>query len=267
MPDCEPKPSSLFLEVLGGRAFVDHLVDPDLPTGGMRGPPRPPLSTFTLHVLFQGQRFRSRPVPCSCEPQFREGFLFDLHTRCSHSRGGGRGGGGGEGGGGRGGGGGGEGEGGRGGACSVTATDALSVSHKIHLVLIHAGFHGNGDSNNNNNMELVGSHQLEWRRVLSSPGARTGVFSVELSGVGPAAKIPCGVLDLRLELQPRPTSSNTLLLDSVVVSAQLNLERERLAERERLFLLYARQWWKEYLQVGEAFPQRAVLIFVTLLYA
>lgn len=38
-----------------------------------------PVSSFTLHLHFRGQRFKSRPVPCACEPSFDEGFLLELH--------------------------------------------------------------------------------------------------------------------------------------------------------------------------------------------
>ena len=36
-------------------------------------------SYFTFHVYFRGQRFKSRPVPCACEPEVDEGFLLELH--------------------------------------------------------------------------------------------------------------------------------------------------------------------------------------------
>ena len=38
-----------------------------------------PSASFTLHIHFRGQRFKSRPVPCACEPSFEEGFLLELH--------------------------------------------------------------------------------------------------------------------------------------------------------------------------------------------
>ena len=52
--------------MLGGKAFLEHLQDPEPIPGKVT-------STFTLHVHFKGQRFKSRPVPCACEPDLTEG--------------------------------------------------------------------------------------------------------------------------------------------------------------------------------------------------
>ena len=60
------------MQVLGGKAFLEHLQEPE-PLPGQT------LSNFTLHIHFRGQRFKSRPVPCACEPDFQEGFLLELH--------------------------------------------------------------------------------------------------------------------------------------------------------------------------------------------
>ena len=40
-------------------------------------------SSFTLHVNFRGQRFKSRPTPCACEPDLQEGFLLELHKEAA----------------------------------------------------------------------------------------------------------------------------------------------------------------------------------------
>ena len=42
---------------------------------------------------------------------------------------------------------------------------------------------------------------------------------------------------------------------------QVNMERSRQAERERLFLVYAKQWWTEYLQIRPVHKDRLVKIF------
>ena len=68
----DPTRRYLYLQVLGGRAFLDHLQEtPSLP-GQIT-------SIFTLHLNFRGQRFRSRPTPCACEPDLQEAFLLELH--------------------------------------------------------------------------------------------------------------------------------------------------------------------------------------------
>ena len=72
----DPTKRYLYLQVLGGKAFLEHLQDPEPIPGKVT-------STFTFYVHFKGQRFRSRPVPCACEPDISEGteiklFLFLL---------------------------------------------------------------------------------------------------------------------------------------------------------------------------------------------
>lgn len=62
----DPTRRYLYLQVLGGKAFLEHLQDPEPLPGKVT-------STFTLYVHFKGQRFKSRPVPCACEPDINEG--------------------------------------------------------------------------------------------------------------------------------------------------------------------------------------------------
>lgn len=68
----DPAKRQLKIQVLGGRAFLDHLHDSFLQSG--QG-----TSVFTLHISFRGQRFRSRSTPCACEPDLWESFLLELH--------------------------------------------------------------------------------------------------------------------------------------------------------------------------------------------
>ena len=60
------------MQVLGGKAFLEHLQEPEALPGQVT-------STFTLHINFRGQRFKSRPAACACEPDIQEGFLLELH--------------------------------------------------------------------------------------------------------------------------------------------------------------------------------------------
>ena len=54
----------------GGRAFLEHLQDPEPYPGRV-------CSYFTLHVNFMGQRYHSKDIACACEPAFDEGtYLF-----------------------------------------------------------------------------------------------------------------------------------------------------------------------------------------------
>ena len=82
--------------------------------------------------------------------------------------------------------------------------------------------------------------------------------SIELSGVGSEASIPAGILDLKLEILP---CSREDLVHVDVLSAQLGMEKQRRDERERLFLVYTKQWWREYLEIRSTHSQRLVKIF------
>ena len=221
---CEDVPSSsskrcLFVQVLGGRAFLDHLSDPS-PC---------PHTHFTLHVHFRGQRYHSRDVPCACEPDFREGFLLELEKKLPSSAtpytGGSAG-------------------------RMVSCADALSISDPVQIALT--------TTNHRGEVDLVGTCDLEWRMVLCEVSGRFPL-TVELRGVGAEAKITPGILDLRIDIVPQP--SDPVHLD--LFSAQLGLEKQRRSEKERLFLVYAKQWWKEYLQLRLEHSQRLVKIFAS----
>ena len=132
----------------------------------------------------------------------------------------------------------------------ITPSDALSLSDPVHIALT--------STNHRGEVDLVGTYQLEWRRLLCEPNGRCSV-TVELSGVGPEAKITPGILDLRLDLMPCATEP----LHFDLLTAQLDIEKQRRLEKERLFLVYAKQWWKEYLQLRPDHSQRLVKIFAS----
>jgi len=80
----DPTRRYLYVQILGGRAFLDHLHDDQVTAAGdeeSHGGGRLGLfSTLTVHLNFRGQRFRSRAVPCACEPDIQEGFLLEVHA-------------------------------------------------------------------------------------------------------------------------------------------------------------------------------------------
>ncbi|XP_055892466.1 centrosomal protein of 76 kDa-like [Biomphalaria glabrata] len=209
----DPTRRYLYLLVNGGRAFLEHLEDPEALPGQKVS------AYFTLHIYFRNQRFRSRPVPCAVEPEFDEGFLLELHKESA-------------------------GEAGK----IIDITSMLSVSDPIHLVLIKTDAVGD--------TTLVSSHFLEWRPLLTS---KQGLIrlSLEVLGTGNESRVPVGVLDLQLEMFPKSAQS----IEENAVRAQLEMEKSRQADKERLFLVYAKQWWKEYLQIRESHQDRLVKLF------
>uniref|UniRef100_A0A1A8F5G6 Centrosomal protein of 76 kDa n=3 Tax=Nothobranchius korthausae TaxID=1143690 RepID=A0A1A8F5G6_9TELE len=208
----DPSRRYLHLQVLGGKAFLEHLQEPEPLPGQV-------CSTFKLYLHFHNQRFHSKPVPCACEPDLREGFLLEMHK-----------------------------DGLGDGSKMVDATDMLSICDPVHFVLIKTDTSGE--------TTLVSSYFLDWRIVLSSPSGKT-CFAVELMGVGSECKVPAGVLTVSLELYP-PLSKH---LNSDVISTQQSLERQRTAEKERLFLVYAKQWWREFLEIRPSHQSKLVKIF------
>ncbi|KAM6910782.1 centrosomal protein of 76 kDa [Xenentodon cancila] len=208
----DPSRQYLHLQVLGGKAFLEHLQEPDPLPGRV-------CSTFTLYLHFRDQRFHSKPVPCVCEPDLKEGFLLELHRD-------------------------GVGENRK----LADATAMLSMSDPVHFVLIK--------TDPSSETALVSSFFLDWRTVLSSPSSKISC-AVELMGVGSESKVPAGVLNVSVELYPPLPET----LSSDIISTQQSLERQRTAEKERLFLVYAKQWWREFLEIRPSHQSKLVKIF------
>ncbi|KAG1656157.1 Centrosomal protein [Nymphon striatum] len=124
----------------------------------------------------------------------------------------------------------------------------LSFSEPIHLVLI--------ETNSFGNRKLISSHYLDWRTTLSADELCSKI-SIELMGVGCETNIPVGIINLELSILPchRPPVAENVL------KAQLSLDHQRSAERRRLFLVYAKQWWAEYLSIRSSHEHRLVKIF------
>ncbi|XP_015269857.1 PREDICTED: centrosomal protein of 76 kDa isoform X1 [Gekko japonicus] len=208
----DPTRRYLYLQVLGGKAFLEHLQEPEPLPGQI-------CSTFTLCLHFRNQRFRSKPAPCACEPDFSDGFLLEIYKDSLGE-----------------------------GSKMADATTMLSICDPVHIVLIKTDTSGE--------TTLVASYFLEWRSVLSAENRVTTV-AVELFGVGTESKVSVGVLDIKLEMYPKLNKT----LSQEIVNTQFALERQKAAEKERLFLVYAKQWWREYLQIRPSHNARLVKIF------
>ncbi|KAI1894100.1 hypothetical protein AGOR_G00112350 [Albula goreensis] len=208
----DPTWRCLYLQVLGGKAFLEHLQEPEPLPGQV-------CATFTLYLNFRNQRFRSKPVPCACDPDLLEGFLLEVHKESLGDA-----------------------------SKMADATTMLSISDPVHMVLIK--------TDPSSETTLVSSYFLDWRSVLSAPNGKT-TMAIELLGVGSECKVPVGVLNLKLELYPPLTEK----LTPDIITTQQSLERQRSAEKERLFLVYAKQWWREFLEIRPSNQSKLVKIF------
>ncbi|XP_002130643.2 centrosomal protein of 76 kDa-like [Ciona intestinalis] len=124
----------------------------------------------------------------------------------------------------------------------------LSICDPVHLVLTK--------HDNDGTSSLISSHSFEWREILTEKCGQVRK-TIEMMGVGAECKVPAGIIDVNVEFVP---PVKTILLPDIL-DAQLQLERQRAAERDRLFVVYAKQWWKEYLEIRSEHETRPVKIF------
>lgn len=126
--------------------------------------------------------------------------------------------------------------------------DLLALAQPIHIVMTVSSPRGE--------VTLLGTCKIDWRTALCCHN-NIMTHSVELVGLKTEGQIPAGVLSLRWEL----ISKQKNCLNKDVLEAQTQLEQQRETETKRMFLLYAKQWWREYLAIRPNHSQRTVKIF------
>lgn len=217
----DPSKRHLYIQLLNGKAFLEYLNNSETDDQSIL-PGYTKQSFFTIYIHFRGQRFKTRAFACTCEPKIEEGFLLELHKDRQGSE-----------------------------TTTSLMADAatmLSISDPIHIVMIR--------TDQNQDTHLVSSHFLEWRTVLSVLNNKQN-FSIELMGTGAESKVPAGLLNICLQLVPSLDTS----VKEDILGAQLGLEHSKNTERERLFLVYAKQWWKEFIEIRDDCKNRLVKIF------
>lgn len=139
--------------------------------------------------------------------------------------------------------------------CDKRGPDMLSVSEGVSLALVRRELDGH--------RVLIGTGELEWRRVLTERGhALEG--SLEVLGVGTEAVVPTGALEYSLRINLSPGDAAFLRehpITKQLFDTQLGLEQARRAEQLRLFLIYSKQWWLEYSQMRPSHRVRKVPLF------
>lgn len=148
----------LYLHVCGGRAFIDYL--------GIKATPRDGNQTsLTVHLALNSQRFVTSGVPCVCEPQFNEGFLFDLQLLKPGL------------------------------SNKVDNSELLSLDCTITVAVVrHEGQQGSPTT-------LLSVHEVEWRSLLTQPSGTTKIVC-QLMGIGSEQEVPIGLLDMEATLVP-----------------------------------------------------------------
>ncbi|KAL5262365.1 hypothetical protein ACHWQZ_G007920 [Mnemiopsis leidyi] len=103
--------------------------------------------------------------------------------------------------------------------------------------------------------QLLGSCEVDWRRCLDRPEGTQ--LNLEVTGTKSDCGVSVGLLSVRIKILPALQKR----ISSEVLKSQLTMEHDRKLERERLFLMYTKQWWKEYLALRPAHSDRLVKIF------
>ncbi len=215
----DPHKRQLYVQLLNGKAFLEYMTTNDYEDESDDLPGTSTAAFFTIYIHFRGQRFRTAPFRCACEPRINEGFLLDLTRPSSEQQ------------------------------LLADSASLLATTDRVHLVMTRT-------EPATDTSQLVASHFLEWRTVLTYAASRQ-TLCVELMGTGAESKLPAGVLNVCLQLVPGLVEP----MREDLLGAQLGLEHSKNTERERLFLVYAKQWWKEYLEIRADHKNRLVKIF------
>ena len=128
---------------------------------------------------------------------------------------------------------------------AAAATDLLRIDERLYVNCMRVDRDGV--------RTLVGTHALEWRRSLSSGGSHV---LAELAGVGMEASVPAGLVELELQLIPQPRS----LIGEYELGSVLGDGAAQRAERERKFIVYARQWWRDFLAIRDDHKLRLIKV-------
>lgn len=178
--------------------------------------------SFTVDIIMKAQRERTKSVLCSCDPEVNQGFIFDLQGMQDTK------------------------------STILDISDLLGLNIPITFVVLK---HSTMRYNQSSTTTLLSVATLDWRKILSKSGSY--VVTSKLMGVGSESQVPVGLLDLELTLVP----SLTHPVEGHVIADQLGSLENRQAEKQRLFIAYARQWWREYTEAGTNLSSRPVRIF------
>ncbi|ETV67392.1 hypothetical protein, variant [Aphanomyces astaci] len=212
------QPVVVHVRVLGGRAFVDNLVDIAPPACST-----PSESAKLMHrtclrfdVAFQNQRFQSQLVDCVVDPPFDETMAFSLQPPPSIGH-----------------------------SVAMSKWESLcAIQESIHWTITkHVQTSPPASSTalwTDVSVELVAAAALDWRQWLTSPHP---VVHIPLTLQGPM-KVPVGVLNLRVDI---PAVHKTT---ATTHDAKLYLQKETISTHgtQSHLYQYCKHWWADYLR-------------------
>lgn len=133
-------------------------------------------------------------------------------------------------------------------AKTLDAVELLSLTAPITLVVVKEGHVANPT--------LVSVYTLEWHSLLTQPSS-SNKFVCQLMGIGAEQQVPIGLLDIEAILLP-PVEK---IIPHESFVEHIHSTETRQGEKRRLFVSYAREWWREYTEASEKHRKRMVRIF------
>ncbi|KAJ3222553.1 Centrosomal protein of 76 kDa [Clydaea vesicula] len=109
----------------------------------------------------------------------------------------------------------------------------LEIDEPFHFVVIRSDLHGNNT--------LLGTRNVEWRQVLCY-GSTSKVVDIK-DIYNP--QVTVGLLELKINFFPSQLKENLIRRDEL--DFQLKKEILNQKENDRLFFIYAKRWWNDFL--------------------
>ncbi|KAK3741153.1 hypothetical protein QZH41_011834 [Actinostola sp. cb2023] len=131
---------------------------------------------------------------------------------------------------------------------SADSNTLLNITDPISLIL--------SKTEANGNVSLIGSHCFDWQKVLKEPNGVLAV-TVDVNGMGEESKMMIGALEMKFQV----LTTGRQVVQPHVIDSHLSNIHSRASERERRFMGYARQWWKDYMSGHLSHSRQQVKIF------
>jgi centrosomal protein CEP76 len=215
----------MHLKLNGGRAFVESLIDEDIAQSA---------STLQVCLHFQSQRFRSRPVAFTVEPQFSDSFMIDMQQD---------------------------------GVTVVPFESLLDMKDQLH-VLVLKDRKGEVSVVASRFVEwrkvlVHGKLALSVELVGGTADLKTpvGILDFDLEIIPTPNPMSFTAPTLTEGDDKVNGLALPILVPQAVVTKQINRERVVNTETEQRFRTYAKGWWKDYQAIRPEHQSRSITMF------